>query len=47
VTAGTAAPARWSDADALDMARAVMERPRIFVIGNLFGSAGSFFLPTC
>jgi hypothetical protein len=46
VTAGTVAPARWSDADALDMARAVIERPRIFVIGNLFGSAGSFFLHT-
>jgi hypothetical protein len=46
MTAATVRAAAPSDAEALDVARAVLDRPRIFVICNLFGAAGSFFLHT-
>jgi hypothetical protein len=43
---GALTRAAISDAEALGVARAVMRRPRIFVVCNLYGSTGSFFLHT-
>ena len=43
---GALTPTAITDADALSVARAVMRRPRIFVVCNLYGSTGSFFLHT-